>query len=368
VYFEHIWLKDFRNYVSAELSPARSGITVLAGDNGSGKSNFLEAVGYLATGKSFRGAAPDAMVRSGAEHAVVRGQAFREARGLLIEAEIGARGRDRLQVNRQPLRRTGDLRDAIAVTVFSPDDLQLVKGGPQGRRDYLDELVAVLQPKYSLVHSDMERALRQRNAFLRTAGGALRGNMAGMLEIWDGQLASAGEAVAAARSELVVALAPEVQHAYRQMCGPEEAERAREVRLRYVRSWQGDLFSALALARQEDLRRGVTTVGPQRDELMLMLGDLPARSYASQGEQRSLALALRLGGYRLVSAQAGSPPVLLLDDVFSELDAHHCAALACNLPSGQALLSAAGPLPAGLEFAGRVEVKAGSVQSSDVGC
>ncbi|MGC8626910.1 MAG: DNA replication/repair protein RecF [Acidimicrobiales bacterium] len=367
MYFEHLWLKDFRNYIDAELVPARSGITVLAGDNGSGKTNFLEAVGYLATGKSFRGAAPEAMVRSGAERAVVRGQAFREARAVLIEAEIAAKGRDRLQVNRQPLRRSGDLRDVIAVTVFSPDDLQLVKGGPQGRRDYLDELLAVLQPRYVALLNDMERALRQRNVLLKTAGGALRGNMGAMLEIWDGQFSNAGEAVASARAELVVALAPEVQRAYWQMCGVSEGDSTREVRLAYLRSWQGDLLRALALAREEDLRRGVTTLGPQRDELVLVLGGLPARTHASQGEQRSLALALRLGGYRLVSARAGSLPVLLLDDVFSELDAQHCAALASNLPSGQALITAAGPLPVGLEFARRVEIKAGAVRLCDGG-
>lgn len=355
-----LWLTDFRNYESADVSFAPEGLTVVAGGNGQGKSNLLEAVGWLATLSSFRGAPADAVVRRGCASAVVRAEGDRDGRSLLVEAEIALRGRDRVLVNRQPLKRTRDLLGALRVTVFAPDDLVLVKGGPAERRRYLDDLLVALHPRNDGLCADVERVLRQRGALLRQAGGRLTAEVASTLDVWDAKLAEAGSALVAARSELVAALEPEVGKAYDQV-----AAGVADVRVVYERSWSawGSLAEALAAARADDVRRGVTTVGPHRDEVVLSLGALPARTHASQGEQRSLALALRLAGHALVTETTGSAPVLLLDDVFSELDPQRTEALVAHLPTGQALLTTAGPLPAGVRPAATVRVDGGMIVS-----
>lgn len=343
MYLDRLWITDFRNYPAAELAPAHSGLTVITGNNGQGKTNLLEAVGYLATLRSFRGVPPEALVRSGASAAVVRAEADRDGRRLLIEAELRPGGRDRAQVNRQPLRRVRDLLGALQVTVFAPDDLALVKAGPQGRRDYLDDLLVGLHPRHDVLRSDLDRILRQRNALLKQAGGNGRpaADIITTLDVWDQKLAETGTAVADARAGLVLELGPELGAIYDRV-----AEQAAQVTVGYQRSWDGPLGAALAAARGDDLRRCVTTLGPQRDDLAVGLGGMPARTHASQGEQRSLALALRLAGHTLLTRELGGPPVLLLDDVFSELDADRSAALLDALPGGQALVSTAGPLPA----------------------
>jgi DNA replication and repair protein RecF len=343
VHLDRLWITDFRNYQSAELAPAPTGLTVIVGNNGEGKTNLLEAIAYLATLKSFRGSPPEALVRLGTEQAIVRAEAGRDSRRLLIEAEIHPGGRDRIQVNRQPLRRARDLLGALQVTVFAPDDLALIKAGPQGRREYLDDLLVGLHPRHDTLRSDLDRVLRQRNALLKQAGGNPRPD-AGIittLDVWDQKLAETGTAVATAREELVVTLAPELGEVYDRV-----AERAAHVVMGYQRSWDGPLDLALAAARGDDLRRGVTTVGPQRDDLVVTLGGLPSRTHASQGEQRSLALALRLAGHLLLGAELGSPPLLLLDDVFSELDGDRGSALLASLPPGQGIVTTAGELPA----------------------
>jgi len=362
VHFDWLSLKDFRNYRFVEIALAKEGITLFIGANGAGKTNLLEAVGVLATWQSFRGAPPEAMVREGASQAVLRGQVSREGRSVLVEAELNRLGRGRLQLNHQAVRKLQDLRSALAVTVFSPDDLELVKGGPQHRREYLDDLLASFGPKYGAARSQMERALKQRNALLRAAKGALRGAMAMTMDVWDAKLAEAGEAVAQARQELVEALVPRVAAAYGRLSRWAPGSSGEAIGLQYQRSWQGGLLDALQAARPEDLRRAVTTLGPQRDDMVITLGGLPARLQASQGEQRSLALALRLAGHGLVTDQGGSRPVLLLDDVFSELDANRCAALAESLPLGQALLTATEPPAVSLPLAARARVAAGVIE------
>ena len=343
MHVSHLWLTDFRNYASAELIPAPAGLTVVMGSNGEGKTNLLEAVGYLATLRSFRGAPAEALVRVGAERAVVRAEAERDRRHLLIEAELHPAGRDRVQVNRQPLRRVRDLLGVIDVTVFAPDDLSLVKGGPQGRRDYLDDLLVAIAPRHDALRSDVERILRQRNALLKQAAGTSRPgpDILATLDVWDRQLADRGEALVEAREGLVATLGPRVGAGYDRV-----AARAADVRLAYQRSWAGGLAAALGAARSDDLRRGVTTVGPHRDDLVVTLSRMPSRTHASQGEQRSLALALRLAGHTLVAEATGTSPVLLLDDVFSELDRHRSEALLEALPAGQSLLTTAGAVPA----------------------
>lgn len=348
-----LWLADFRNYEAAELVPDPEGLTVIVGANGEGKTNLLEAVGYLATLSSFRAAPGEALIRQGCARAVVRAVGERDGRELLVEAELHVGGRDRVQVNRQSLRRARDMLGALRVSVFAPDDLVLVKGGPGERRQFLDEVLVALHPKHDALQRDVERILRQRNALLRQSGGRLTAEVEVTLDVWDAKLASAGHALAEARESLIAGLEPEVAKAYDQV-----AHTAADVTTRYQRSWFGSLADALADSRGDDLRRGVSLVGPHRDELNLAIAGLPARTHASQGEHRSLALALRLAAHRLVSEQVGEPPVLLLDDVFSELDAERAEALLTHLPPGQALLTTAGALPEGAR-AGRVVRVAG---------
>jgi DNA replication and repair protein RecF len=370
-----LWVGDFRNYQSAEMEPAPDGLTVIEGANGDGKTNLLEAIAYLATLSSFRGVPVEALIRHGGDRGVVRAEVEREGRGVLLEVELHAGGRHRMMVNRQPLRRRRDVLGAFRVSVFSPDDLALVKGGPAERRQYLDEVLVALRSANDTVRADVERILRQRNALLKQAfkkrdgrkggGDRLAEDVASTLDVWDAKLTSAGETLAAAREELVVALEPQVAKTYGQL-----AAGRGDVKLVYQRSWQGPLSAALAEARQDDLRRATTTVGPHRDELVLSIAgggsevpvQLPARTHASQGEQRSLALSLRLGAHTLVTDATGSAPVLLLDDVFSELDPARSIALMASLPPGQALLTTAGPTPPGSFPSRTVHVRAGQLR------
>jgi DNA replication and repair protein RecF len=362
VFVEQISISDFRNYASAEIEPAPRGITLFQGDNGSGKTNLLEAIAYLSLLKSFRGAPVSSMVRNGTQQAVLRAKADREGRSLLIETELNLAGRDKVRLNRQPVRRNDELFGAVLVTIFSPDDIEMVKGGPQSRRQYLDDLLGALQPKHNAACTELERILKQRNALLRAAGGVLRGSMAGTLDIWDEKLATVGDAIADAREALIGTLEKATDEAYLQLSRQQKHDSEHAIGLRYERSWRGPLLSALGEARAEDVRRGVTSVGPQRDELYMSIRGLAARTQASQGEQRSLALSLRLAGHALVSDRQGSSPVLLLDDVFSELDPHRSAALASCLPDGQALLTTAGPAPAGLPVVHWAHVRDGAVE------
>ena len=377
---DRLWLTDFRSYASAELEPAPEGLTVVRGLNGQGKTNLLEAVAWLATLSSFRGAPNEALVRVGAERAVVRAEGEREGRHLLIEAELPARGgRVRVQVNRQPLVRSRDLLGSLRVSVFSPDDLALVKEGPDGRRRLLDDALATVGARYGALQDDVARVLKQRGALLkgnqgagspaprsgpsgrseRATGGSGRLDEAAelTLDVFDARLATLGAALASARRNLVARLGPAVVAAYDRLAG-----RASEVAMAYETAWgedEGDLAAALAAARADDVRRGVSTVGPHRDDLGLWIGGLPARTHASQGEQRTLALALRLAVHQVVGEVVGSAPILLLDDVFSELDPPRTEALVASLPSGQALLTTAGDVPEGITAAATVRIEDG---------
>jgi DNA replication and repair protein RecF len=342
VHLRRLWLTDFRSYLEAEVE-LDAGLTAVVGTNGQGKTNLLEAIGYLATLRSFRGAPTEALIRVGAEHAVVRAEAEREGRELLLEAELLRTGRNRTLLNKQPLRRARDLLGAVRVTVFSPDDLALVKGSPGDRRTYLDDLLVSLHPRYDQLRTEVDRVLRQRAALLKQSGGRLDDAAALTLDVFDAKLVEAGEALGSARRNLIEALGPVLGDAYDQV-----ARHAAHIHATYEPAWMDDgLGPALVAARREDLRRGVTTVGPHRDELELEIGDLPARTHASQGEQRSLALALRLAAHHVVADKTETTPVLLLDDVFSELDPERSDALLRSLPPGQTVLSTATALPAG---------------------
>jgi DNA replication and repair protein RecF len=283
------------------------------------------------------------LIRDGCDSATVRGEAVRDQRSLLLEAELLAHGRNRAQLNHQPLRRARDLLGALRVTVFAPDDLVLVKGSPAERRHFLDETLVATAPKHDALRADLDRVLRQRNALLKQAGGRLHDDIAVTLDVWDDKLVQAGEALAAAREQLVAALRDPMAEGYRSV-----SRRAASVELTYVAPWRdhaGGLRGALADARTDDVRRAVTTVGPHRDDLDVRLGGMPSRTHASQGEQRSLALALRLAAHAAVTDAAGASPVLLLDDVFSELDPQRSEALLHSLPPGQTLLTTAAVIP-----------------------
>ncbi|MDE3085533.1 MAG: DNA replication and repair protein RecF [Acidobacteriota bacterium] len=344
-----LWLTDFRCFTEAVFEPDPEGLTVLRGENGAGKTSVLEAVGWLATQRSFRGAPRDVVVRGRADRAVVRAETLQGTRQQLVEAEIPRDRTGRIQVNRQPVRRRVQLAETLRVSVFSPEDLVVVQGGPGGRREYLDDILVARHPRDEALVGEVERVLRQRAALLHQAGGRHVPEVLSTLDVWDSRLASAGEALAAARAELVDALRPFVVQAHGRLAGADAPEGNGEsggVELAYRRSWTGPLADALADARQDDLRRQATSVGPHRDELELTLAGRPARSQASQGEQRSVALSLRLAAHQLATEEQGVAPVLLLDDVFSELDARRAEALVAQLPAGQVLLTTAVDPPA----------------------
>ncbi len=334
-------LVDFRNYREASFD-FHEGITAVVGMNGQGKTNLAEAMAYLASLDSFRGAPADALIRVGADVAVIRATILHpDGREVLAEMELSRLGRNRVQVNRQRLNRARDLLGVMRVTVFSPDDLALVKGSPQERRRFIDDTLVSLAVKYDAMRLDLDRVLKQRNTLLKQSGGRLDVETEVTLDVWDAKFAELGDAFGYARSVLVARLTPMVQEAYEQL-----ADRPSSVELRYEPEWrQRGLVASLAAARVDDVRRGVSTVGPHRDDLELFIGGLPARTHASQGEQRTMALALRLAAHRLVAERVGSIPVLVLDDVLSELDPARSTALLRHLPAGQVVLTTAGPLP-----------------------
>jgi DNA replication and repair protein RecF len=348
-----LWLTDFRCFTEAEFRPDPEGLTVLRGPNGAGKTSVLEAVGWLATQRSIRGAARDVLVRSGTERAVVRAEASVGDRAVLVEGEIPVAGSARTQVNRQPVRRRSELAQALNVTVFAPNDLDLIQSGPAGRREYLDDVLVARHARLDALVTEVDRILRQRGAVLRQAGGRPDSAIAATLDVWDARLGESGTALALERETLAAELTPPACRAYERLAGVVEP-----VTLRYQRSWEGDLVDALGAARHDDVRRQVTSVGPHRDDLELSIGPRPARTHASQGEQRCVALAMRLASHELRRGDLPEPPVLLLDDVFSELDAQRAAALVELLPPGQVLLTTAVDPPP-VVHAGRVVEVAG---------
>lgn len=350
-------LVDFRNYESAtfELQP---GVTAVVGLNGQGKTNLAESLAYLASLGSFRGAPTEALIRTGADAAVVRAIVVHDdGRELQVELELSRTGRNRAQVNRQRLGRSRELLGVMRVTVFSPDDLELIKGSPSARRGFLDDTLVSLALKYDAMRLELDRVLKQRNTLLKQANGRLDQDRELTLDVWDAKMADLGDRFGHARAVLVARLTPMVGEAYEQL-----ADRATAVDLRYEPGWrQTGLGAALAAARVDDLRRGVSTVGPHRDELELSINGMPARTHASQGEQRTLALALRLGAHRMVADKEGSAPVLVLDDVLSELDPIRAAALLHHLPPGQVVITTAGPLPEAAHPDAVLRIEAGTV-------
>ncbi|MET8256071.1 DNA replication/repair protein RecF [Micromonospora sp. NPDC005553] len=330
MYVHRLELVDFRSYerVAVDLQP---GANVLIGANGVGKTNLVEALGYVATLDSHRVATDAPLVRMGATSAVIRCAVVHDGRELLVELEIVPGKANRARLGRSPARRARDVLGALRLVLFAPEDLELVRGDPAERRRYLDDLLVNRQPRFAGVRADYERVVKQRNALLRTAylarkTGGSRGGDLGTLAVWDTHLAQHGAELLAGRLELVAALTPHVAKAYDAVAAGRGAagityrpsiELAEPTTDRAALAEA--LTAALSASRSAEIERGTTLVGPHRDELALSLGPLPAKGYASHGESWSFALALRLAGYDLLRAD-GIEPVLVLDDVFAELD------------------------------------------------
>jgi DNA replication and repair protein RecF len=378
VYVTALGLVDFRSYPQAEV-PLEAGVTAFVGPNGQGKTNLVEAIHYTATLGSHRVANDAPLVRIGAQRAIVRTEIRSDhERDLVVELEINPGRANRARVNRSPVPRPREVLGLLRTVLFAPEDLALVKGDPSERRRFLDELLTLRSPRMAGVRQDYDRVLKQRNSLLRSASMARRQNRSGgtaegqlrTLEVWDSHLARAGSELLATRLELLESLRPLVSSGYDAV-----ARGKGNARLEYKSSVPLEpgvtsreqlaevLLAAVGEKRSDELERGVSLVGPHRDDLVLGLGDLPAKGYASHGESWSFALALRLASYELLKADGGEP-VLILDDVFAELDTQRRDRLAeLVAPAEQVLVTAAvgADVPAELSGA-RFDVGDGTVR------
>ncbi|MBT2446442.1 DNA replication/repair protein RecF [Streptomyces sp. ISL-43] len=350
MHVSHLSLADFRSYARAEV-PLDPGVTAFVGPNGQGKTNLVEAIGYLATLGSHRVSADAPLVRMGAERAVIRAAVTQGERRQLVELELNPGRANRARINRSSQVRPRDVLGIVRTVLFAPEDLALVKGDPGERRRFLDELVTARSPRMAAVRSDYERVLKQRNTLLKSAAMARRHGGRSMdlstLDVWDQHLARVGAELLAQRLDLIATLLPLADKAYEQLApggGPlglaykasaGEAVDRGEARTR--EALYEVLLAALGEVRKQEIERGVTLVGPHRDDLVLRLGELPAKGYASHGESWSYALALRLASYELLRSE-GSEPVLILDDVFAELDARRRERLAELVARGEQVL------------------------------
>lgn len=341
MYVRRLALTDFRSWprVELDLDPGR---TVFVGSNGFGKTNLVEALWYSSTLGSHRVATDAPLIREGADRAVISTIIVSDGRELAVDLDITSGRANKARLNRSPVRSAREILGVLRAVLFAPEDLSLVRGDPGERRRYLDELATIRRPRIAGVRADYDKVVRQRTALLKTASGArFRGDRGALetLDVWDGHLASHGAQLIAARVELVNQLGPEVEKAY-QLLAP--ASRPAAVRYRSgvdvveteaavgntdVEVFEAALLDALSRRRDAELERGVCLVGPHRDDLELRLGEQPAKGFASHGESWSMALALRLAAYELLRREGGDP-VLLLDDVFAELDTARRDALA----------------------------------------
>jgi DNA replication and repair protein RecF len=351
VHVRHLSVADFRSYGSAEL-PLAPGVTTLVGLNGQGKTNLVEAIGYLATLASHRVASDQPLVRFGAEQAVIRAAVVRDGRETLIELEINPGRANRARLGRSPMQRPREVLGTLRTVLFAPEDLALVKGDPSERRRFLDELLVSRQPRWAGVRSDYDKVLKQRNALLKSAAPVLRkgsrrqprpgdepvedarASALHTLDIWNEHLAGVGSQLLYARLRLLRDLAPYLGKAYDEVsAGQSDARVSYKSSLREpaaaaiaagevpeIEELRGEILAALDETRGREIERGVSLVGPHRDDVVLTLGELPAKGYASHGESWSFALGLKLAAYQLLRHDLGEDPVLILDDVFAELD------------------------------------------------
>ena len=360
MYLARLAVTDFRCYESADVVLV-PGVTTFTGPNGAGKTNLIEAAYYVATFASHRVATDSALIKSGASRAILRATVSSQARDSLVEIELNQGRANRVRLNRSPLTRPRDALGTLRCVLFAPEDLAIVKGDPSERRRYLDDLLVASRPRYAAVRADYERVVRQRSALLKSARAAARGVPPG-LDVWDEQLIAHGTELTAGRLRLTAQLRPLVEARYGDVSGD-----GRGARISYR---QGSERSAvfdpdpepaklaetmrewIERLRRAELERGVCLVGPHRDELELRVGELPARGYASHGESWSLALALRLAAFGLLRSD-GEDPVLMLDDVFAELDAGRRDRLAdLAAEAEQVLVTAAVPADVPQRLAG----------------
>jgi DNA replication and repair protein RecF len=379
MHLTRVALTDFRSFdrVHLDLEP---GVVTLVGPNGQGKTNVVEAVGYVASASSHRVSHDGPLIRAGAERAVIGVGIRKGGRDVSMELEIVPRGANKARLNRAVVPRAREIVGILRTVAFAPEDLALVKGDPEGRRRFLDDLLVARAPRFAGIRSDYDKVLRQRNTLLKSSGPAIRSGRGDVrtLDVWDTHLATIGAELLAGRLHLVRLLEPHVRAAYRDVApggdgagigyrsglGEDvvaDAGLGREV-------LQARMMEALARLRPKELDRGVSLVGPHRDDLMISLGDFPAKGYASHGESWSLALALRLAGYHLLRDDPGpdgdGEPVLILDDVFAELDAGRRDRLAEVVRSAEQVLitaAVAQDVPDGLDGA-RMDVMEGRIR------
>ena len=328
MHVSRLTLHDFRSYDSVEIE-LEPGATAFIGSNGQGKTNLVEAIDYLSRLDSHRVSGDAPLVRAGSERAVVRADVVRGDRTALLELEITPGKSNRARINRGALPRTRDLVGVLRTVMFSPEDLALVKGDPSDRRKFLDSLLVRRTPRLAGVRADYDRVLKQRNTLLKSARGRRNVEIA-TLDIWDENLARTGAELVSTRLLLLDALAPHLAEAYVRVAAASAPDR-RVVTATYKPSLELDagvrdqgairqaLLDEIARRRGDEMDRGISLVGPHRDDVVLMIGDLPAKGYASHGEAWSLALALRLASFELLREDEDDP-VLILDDVFAELD------------------------------------------------
>jgi DNA replication and repair protein RecF len=359
MYVDHLSLHDFRSYptLEVEIGP---GVTAFVGRNGQGKTNLVEAIDYLSSLSSHRVAADGPLVRQGATQAVVRAAVIRDERRAVLEIEINPGKSNRARINKSPLPKAKELLGLVRTVVFSPEDLALVKGDPSERRRFADDLLVQLSPRFAGTRADYERVLKQRNSLLKSARANRRGrtedeHLLSTMAVWDARLAELGAEIMRRRIELVDDLTPLVGKAYESVARgasrddavlsyrPSFALRQAQEPTGSYEALEPAILAELERRRADELDRALTLVGPHRDDIVLSLGDLPVKGYASHGESWSFALALRLASYDLLRA-GGDDPVLILDDVFAELDTGRRAQLADLVADAeQVLITAAVP-------------------------
>jgi len=387
VLIKHISLANFRNYETAEVSFS-PGVNLLVGPNGQGKTNLVEAIRYLSTLSSHRVAGYLPLIRHAQpeiEQAVIRVLANHDGRDALLEVELNRSSPNRARINKANATRLRDILGYVNTVTFAPEDLDIVKKDPSNRRAFIDELLVQVSPRFAGVFTDYERVLRQRNTLLRTARQtSAKGTALSTLDAWDESLVKFGAEIVAARVALVDRLRPLLTEAYQaiaiannepriltksSLVGATLVDEDDTGALENIESSDvvevEELFRAkLVQIRQNELDRGITMVGPHRDDLVLMLSDLPAKGYASHGESWSFALGLRLASINLLRSETRSgDPILILDDVFAELDAGRRSRLAELVASNeQVIITAAVGEDVPAELKARVfEVAAGEV-------
>ena len=402
MYLEQLSLTDFRSYAQVELS-FEPGVTVLVGSNGIGKTNLMEAIGYLATLSSHRVSSDAPLLRFGTERALIRAKLVRGEQSTVLELEINSSRANRARINRSNPVRARDILGICQTVLFAPEDLALVKGDPSSRRRFLDELLVSLIPRHAATRSDYDRVLKQRNALLKSArAGKFTSGHEATLDVWDQHMARAGAELLHARLELVERLRPHLNSAYAQLtdgskeagaiyrstlqgaleddgavtaaaAGPASGQAvgpAEDLRQLSVDELTERYVQAFAVSRRKELERGISLVGPHRDELELILGTAPAKGYASHGETWSMCLSLRLASYYVMLDDArtgGSAPILILDDVFAELDVQRRRKLAAIVSGAeQVLVTAAVEDDIPVELAGRrVKVIPGGIDERE---